>query len=97
MIEIDVENNNKELEGLKNIIQKMQKKRKIILYYERKNISNNFNNNSKIKLKKEIEKLKEKIEKFFLFFKKEVEELRNENEKLLKKYDVLKREIFLNK
>ena len=94
MLEIDLENKNKELEGLKNIIQKFQKdKENFILNYE----SNNSSNNSEIKLKKEIQKLKAKIEKLSSLFQKEVEELRNENEKLLKKYNNLKREKSINK
>ena len=47
---------------------------------------------NEIKLKKEIERLKGQLEHLSSTFPKEMEELRNENEKLLNKYNNLKRD-----
>ena len=92
-LEDDIENKNQELEGLRNFIQKLQKEKENIV------LNNNYNNNNiinsnenEIKLKKEIERLKGQLEHLSSTFPKEMEELRNENEKLLNKYNNLKRD-----
>ena len=92
ILETDNENKNQELEGLKNFIEKLQKEKENIILNTDNNINNNNNNSNEMKLIKENEKLKMKLEHLSSTFPKEMEELRKENEKLLNKYNNLKKE-----
>ena len=92
ILETDNENKKQELEGLKNFIQKLQKEKENLIL----SADNSMNNNNEIKLIKENEKLKMKLEYLSSTLPKEMEDLRKENEKLLNKYNNLKKEIHHN-
>ena len=91
-LENEMINKDQELDGLKKFIEKLQKEKEdIILNKNNINILGNTSNNEE-KLIKENEKLKIQLEHLSSTFPKEMEELRKENEKLLNKYNNLKRE-----
>ena len=90
--EADITKKDKEIEGLKLFIEKLQKEKedKILLNSNDKN--NNVNINEEIsRLKKENSNLKGKLEHLSITFPKEMEDLRKENEKLKIKLDNLKK------
>ena len=91
--EADIEKKNKEIEGLKMFIEKLQKEKEDKILFNNNDKNNNDNINEEIlKLQKENSNLKNQLEHLSTIFPKEMEELRKENEKLKIKIDNLKRE-----
>jgi len=91
--EADIEKKDKEIEGLKMFIEKLQKEKedKILFNINGKNNKDNINEEIS-KLQKENSNLKNQLEHLSTTFPKEMEELRKENEKLKIKLDNLKKE-----
>ena len=91
--EADIEKKDKEIEGLKMFIEKLQKEKEDKILFNNNDKNNNGNINEEIlKLQKENSNLKNQLEHLSAIFPKEMEELRKENEKLKIKIDNLKRE-----
>ena len=91
--EEDIEKKDKEIEGLKMFIEKLQKEKEDKILFNHNDKNNNDNINEEIsKLQKENSNLKNQLEHLSTTFPKEMEELRKENEKLKIKLDNLKRE-----
>lgn len=91
--EADIEKKDKEIEGLKMFIEKLQKEKEDKILFNNNGKNSNENISEEIsKLQKENSNLKNQLEHLSTTFPKEMEELRKENEKLKIKLDNLKRE-----